>query len=72
MKRIYDTAMTQVERTKRYHEKNNLVLFSVRIEKSLADRVSRRLQVDHQSKPAFVKEAIKRYLEERWFEQNRP
>ena len=72
MKRIFDTAMTQAERSRRYHEKNNLVLFAARIDKTLFDKLTYRLAVDHSSKPKFVKEAIKRYLEEHWFEQNTP
>ena len=72
MKKIGDSPMKQTEMTRRYYDKNNLVLFAVRVEKELVDKLTYRLAVDKQSKPKFVKEAIKRYLEEKWFEQNKP
>lgn len=72
MKKIGDSPMGQAEMTRRYYDKNNLVLFAVRIDKTLVDKLTYRLAVDGQSKPKFVKEAIKRYLEEKWFEQNKP
>lgn len=72
MKRIFDSPMTQTERSRRYREKNNIVLLSARIEKSLVDKLVYKLQVDRKNKADFLREAIKRYLEGHWFDQNRP
>jgi len=62
VKRIGDKAMTQKERTRKYFDEHNLVLFSTRIEGDLANKLKIKLERENITKKQFLVDAIKRFL----------
>lgn len=54
--------LSQSEINRRYREKYNLVLFSVRIEKDLYDKLCDKLKNDGLNKKEFIVDAINKFL----------
>lgn len=62
MKKSDSKPLTQVEMNRRYREKHNLVLFSVRIEKNLYDSLCAKLNQNGLNKKEFLADAIENFL----------
>lgn len=62
MRKYGERALTQTERSRRYLDKNELVLFATRVKKNLYDSLVLKLQREGKTKKQFLIEAIERYL----------